>query len=197
MDLNSFVGGLALLVAAYTAYLTRQQVQMLKAGTASRNSPNRGGVQQWWRAPSVLAVALLAVITWVPWLYGLSQRPSFGPGRFEYGSLPDGRLFIAQEIQEDRPDRKIIAIAFHYYGNVDINDAPGLQKSKPFDFRKGVQLMIIEPDEAFKDEVKRGMSGTNFMTLDIPAGVTEDQFSTLRQAYKLGARLMVGAAKHP
>jgi hypothetical protein len=35
------------------------------------------------------------------------------------------------------------------------------------------------------------------MTLDVPEGVTRDQFSTLRQAYRLGAKLMFSAAKRP
>lgn len=197
MDFNTFIGILAFAATGYTAYLTRQQVQMLKTSTVSRRASKDTPTQPWWMTPTLLAVAFLALLTWVPWVYGLWYPTTLGSGRVEYGSLNDGRLYIARDIPEDKPDRNIIAVAFHYYGKVDINDQVGLQKSKPFDYRKGTQFITIEPDSIFFDEVSHGASGTNFMLLDVPHGITEDQFSTLRQAYKIGAKLMFSASKRP
>ena len=196
MELATFIGMLALGITAYTAYLTRQQVLMLKAGTTNRRQP-KPTIPAWWKTPSLLAMAFLALLTWVPWIVGFWFPATVAGGRVEYGNLNDGRLYITRDIAEDKPDRKIIAVAFHYFGKVDINDQVGLQKSRPFDYRKGTQFITISPDSIFFDEVRNGASGTNYMLLDVPQGITEDQFSTLRQAYKIGAKLMFSAAKRP
>jgi hypothetical protein len=194
MELSTFIGLLALVATVYTAYLQRRQVLMMKAAAASgRRATKNLPIQPWWRALTFLAVSFMAVLTWMPWIFSSYPQTM----HVQYGNLPDGRLYISMEVPEDKPGRKIIGVAFHYRGNVDVNDAGGLQKSKPYDYRKGTQFLSIEPDQIFSDEVRRGLSGTNFAAFNVPEGITEDQFSTLRQAYKLGAKLIFSASKNP
>lgn len=110
-----------------------------------------------------------------------------------YGLMPDSRPYVTIDLKENKPDRKVIAIALHYYGTVDGYDQEGLQKSKLFDYRSGSQTMIINADDRFLREAQ-GRT-TNFFLVDAPSGTNETQFSTLRQASNLGFRVIFLGAK--
>lgn len=109
--------------------------------------------------------------------------------------LPDGRLSTKLDLRENKPDRKIVIVALHYYGTVDGLDQTGLQKSSLFDYRIGEQTIIIQPDAKFIREAPN--YSTNFYLVDLPNGVSETQFSTLRQTFQLGAYLTFLGANGP
>jgi len=190
---NIIVGTIALIFAGFTLYYQHQSVALMRSAPMSaRQRAAMTPPAPWWKTRQVAAIALLAALTWVPWVYGLvyPQPLESAVGDFTYGRLPDGDMYVLAVLKNDKPDKKLIAVAFHYKGFVDENDAKDLQKSETYDYTKGQKILLIDPDEKFRNEVKAGLMGTNYRLLEIPNTVTKDQFSTLRQAAGVGGRVI-------
>jgi hypothetical protein len=190
MDFNLFnllVAVVGLIVMAYTAHLTRRQVRMTEANAVVVESTS-APMRRWWRAPTFLAVAFMAFLTWVPWIYGMTHH-SAPKTEVWYGELPDRQLYVTIDLKEEKPDRKVAVVVFHYYGTTDAMDQIGLQKSKLFDYRSGLRTILIQPDNKFIQEAVPGRVAYYYL-ISVPTGVSEDQFSTLRQAEKFGAELI-------
>jgi hypothetical protein len=152
-----------------------------------------------WRKRQTVIMIVLVILAWIPmivtWIYRDAQQPL--PVRIMVTNtlLPDGRLSTKLDLREDKPDRKIMVVALHYYGTLDGSDQPGLQKSALFDYRSGEQTIITQPDAKFIHEAPNYT--TNFYLINIPSGISETQFSTLRQAEKLGAYVTFAGANGP
>lgn len=85
-----------------------------------------------------------------------------------------------------RHSYKAGAVAFHYYGLLDINDTPGLQKSALYDIEHGPITMRIKPDAQFIEAVNKGQRNTQYALLLVPKNVQMNQFAVLQQAKSLG-----------
>lgn len=91
----------------------------------------------------------------------------------------DGRLLSAYSSQF-----KLAAVFFKWSGNPDFIDVEGLQKSNVYEIRHEAVRIVIALDQEF---LKTRPGANNFVALLIPNALRMDQFSTLRQAYALGA----------
>jgi len=94
-------------------------------------------------------------------------------------------------------DYRLAAVAFRYYGNGDIKDASNLQKSGLYDIENGKITIFIHLDEQFMRTMQHGEIRTNYFLLLVPNKVQPSQFSTLRQAESLGAKILQGGAGPP
>lgn len=81
-------------------------------------------------------------------------------------------------------------MCFHNFGTGDPDDITALQKSVLYDIRDEETTISIPLDNTFQEEVKRGLSGTNYRLLLVPNSVSMSQFSTLHEAYGLGIRVL-------
>jgi hypothetical protein len=111
-------------------------------------------------------------------------------------NLNDKALQITALSSQTRNDEKLLAIAFHYKGDVDINDVSELQKSALYDVRTGAQIMVFHYDDKFAAEFAAGIRNTNYFLFIVPSAFRPDGFSTVRQAFAQGARL-AGAGVGP
>jgi hypothetical protein len=197
---NFLVGVGTLLVSGALLYYTRESVSLMRDSMSARQRA-AADKTPWWRTKPVIAVVILAALTWVPWIYGLAY-PARAPATeevsdYNYGNLPDGDQFILATLKTTKPDKKVIGMVLHYNGLVDIKDAKGLQKSAPYDYTEGQKIILIDPDETFRREVQLGARGTNYFIIEVPKNVSSDQFNTLRQAENLGGTIIFQKAKTP
>lgn len=196
---NLLIAIIATIFAGWNLYYQREAVRLMKISTMSaRQRAVLGTPKPWWRNSQVGIVALLAALTWVPWVYGLSpfsiiEYPAVETAHF--GDLSDGDLYVLPTLKETKSDKKIIAAVLLYPGVVDIMDTQGLQKSEAYDFTKGQKICLISPDQSFRNARRNGVRNENFFLLEVPAAVTKDQFSTLRQAIGLGAKIIYQGSK--
>jgi len=63
--------------------------------------------------------------------------------------------------------------------------------------RVGAQMLLIHFDDKFANELVQGMHGTSYFLLIVPSSVRPDDFSTLRQAFSHGAKLVGGGSGPP
>jgi hypothetical protein len=192
------VGIITLLVAIASLYYQHETVRLMKVGASNaRQRAAAATGKPWWQSSQVLAVLLLASLTWVPWVYGLVVQEATPLVAINYGVLPDGNYFIRPVMKDTKPGKKLIGLVFHWKGEVDILDTKGLQKSEPYDYTKGEKFLLITPDEQFRADVQRGDAGTNYWVLEVPDNIDKTQFSTIRQAQKLGAKIVSQNSKTP
>jgi len=192
MEYQQLIPPLALLVAIYSAYLQRKQVRLTTAD--QEELPGISKPTPWWRAPTVIAVFVLALLTWIPWAVTSLRAPTIpaigiaGWGGFsqELGSMPLGVV-----VNEANPNIRLMGIAFHYTAETDFTDVSDLQKSAVYDARKGTQIIMIKANDKFIDEFRSGKHNrTNYMLLAIPTKLGNPHFSTLREAYALGIQTL-------
>lgn len=91
---------------------------------------------------------------------------------------------------------KLMGAAFLYYGDTDLKDVP-LAKSTMYDIGEGDIKILIPVDGQYKKDLTTRGGGTNYAVIFLPHGVKGDQFSTLRQALRLGAKDVRGANGPP
>jgi hypothetical protein len=183
---------LTLAVAAYGAFLQRRQVQLMAAAKPA----NRGSTASvWWRSPIIGAMAILTVLAWAPLVIGLlsPKLPQQKIGVASWGGLDlaHGTLPILAVMTDDNRDLKLMGIAYHYDGKTDFSDVKDLQKSALYDVRRGAENILIKADEIFINEaVTRQHVRTNYILLTVPAQLGQPNFSTLRQAFSMGAQMV-------
>jgi hypothetical protein len=199
MDLQLLIPILALAVAGYSAHLQRQQVNLMTAG--QNVLPGIPAGQSWWKSPTVIALFILVLLTWVPWLWTTFVSPKFQPyvTIVSWGALnlPAGQLQITAAVTATKENEKLEAIAFHYKGDVDVMDAKDLQKSAMYDVRAGIQILVIHIDDKFTGEILSGMRNTSYILLIVPSSLRPEDFSTLREAFARGAILVGGSVGPP
>jgi hypothetical protein len=191
MDYQLLVAVLALGIAGYTAHLQHQQVKLMQAG--QEDLPGLPGPPPWWKAPPVVAVFALALLTWAPWIVAAVKPKPFVIGAYGWGgiNLTTGTLPIVAVMSATDPNIKLMAIAFHYNGTTDFTDVKQLQKSALYDVRQGTQIIMIQADSDFIEDVtSKKQIGTNFMLLTVPAKLENPEFSTLRQAFSMGVQIV-------
>jgi hypothetical protein len=201
MDYQPWIGPLALVVAIYGAYHQTRQTRVMEAQSLPRAARRRGELPHvsWLRSPAILALVALALLAWAPWIitkynptpvtnkvfgeYKLQINPATGT----YAGMTLFMAFNSYGIRSYKNSGKIIGIAFHNYGYKDIDDISELQKSAPYDIKSEQQLLLINTNSAFVDEVNRGSKETFYGIVIIPNSAAADSFTTMRQAKAMGA----------
>jgi hypothetical protein len=109
------------------------------------------------------------------------------------GTMP---IFVV--VNETNPDIKLMGIAYHYVGDIDVMDVSELQKSALYDARRGAEVILIKASNTFIAEMASGLHfRTNYVLLAVPAKLGNPQFSTLRQAFALGIKTIWGGTGPP
>jgi len=188
---NFIIPAIATVLTGWNVYYQYQAVQIMKASAVSQRQRAAAAPKSWWSSPQIWIVALLAAVTWIPWIYGLINTPSSGAeyGYSSWGVLPDGELYYSTIFNESKPDRKLILVSFHRSALVDIKDQTSLQRSEPYDYTTGLKTLVIDPDQKFRNEAAFGAS-PSFVLLDMPNTVNKSQFSTIRQAVAIGGKIL-------
>jgi hypothetical protein len=139
-----------------------------------------------------LTVALTGAV-WQQLRGPLSQTPQNNIGAaskewdsFTVGILPGNNFYVKTYLLNNKPDKKIIAVAFLKDTSKDDNDIM-LQKSERYDYTRGERFFQINTNQDFKGRMHKG-SQVSVVLLEVPDSVTPEQFSTLRQAEALGAK---------
>ena len=83
---------------------------------------------------------------------------------------------------------KVVAMCFRWNGVGDVLDAEGLQKSDAITIRSERISILIQTDSKFYESVMRDSGCTDYAVILVPNEVNTTMFSTLRQAYALGAQ---------
>jgi hypothetical protein len=184
-DFSIVIALVSLFVGFAGIYYQRRQTLMAEQQSVIRNRN-----YSWITSPAVLAMAALGIVAWVPAIMWLLQGPN--PRVLSWGGVLNVSP-IALQITVDGSSLKwyveryrLIAVAFHYFGEQDIDDVDGIQKSQPYDIRREPQVVMVRPDSKFIAEILRGSVTTNYHLLLVPRGVNDKAFATLRQAKQLG-----------
>src|SRR5262245_38633997 len=83
MDYQLALAILALLVAAYAAYLQREQLKLTAA--ASKKGAAKAVVRPWWSSASFIALLIVTALAWVP--FGISTWQNWKEVRVGVGVL--------------------------------------------------------------------------------------------------------------
>ena len=201
MDYQSLLGVLAVILAAYSAYNQRKQTQMMviQASTAKALKGVKNSAP-WWISFHFLALVVVAALAWVPFLIGaLQETPARVATWGQSPTIPNASQIIVDgtSLSKYKSRYRMIAICFHWFGKQDIQDMDPLQKSAVMDIQDGAQLMPIFYDDTFTKEMQSGQHGTIYALLIIPKEHAQEGFSTLRQAYSLGAKTVWNAGGPP
>lgn len=152
-------------------------------------------------------MAVLCILAWVPTI--MSQFPPIPNGGEDqlaqsgYGGTPlPGQFYVAangRHIMQYASSSKYKLVASLYFddGAQAEIDAPNLQKSAPYDLSDRELIEIaIKPSpgyiQSFNGRMVKG--GTKFALLLVPNNVSPSNFSTIREAQKLGASYLWGGA---
>lgn len=195
-------------IGAYGTYLQKKQLQlMLRAKGKKGVAPSPG----FWRSNGQLVVMFVcAAIAWVPYVisrdqpqpttlqYMLKWGPVAPPGVDENAnSIPVGLLKYVKvvarghELLPYKDKYRVGAVSFHYLGTTDVDDVDNLQKSNLYDIRDDAIELYIPVNEAFRQEIAHGGSGhTNYHLLVVPKERSMGDFTTMRQAKALGAKVV-------
>jgi len=155
---------------------------------------------QWWSSLQFWALITLVVLAWIP--YGIDlfkETPARVAAWGMSPTIPNASQIIVDgtSLSKYKAGYRMVAICFHWYGKEDVQDREPIERSAVMDIQDGPQLMPIFYDDTFKNEVAAGGHGTTYMLLIIPAPSANNQFSTLRQAYSLGAKPVWSAGGPP
>jgi hypothetical protein len=177
----------SLLAAAIGVYYQRRQTLVAEAEILKGRQLGKS----WITSPAVITMVALAVLAWIPSIKWLLEAPH--PEILGWGGVL-GMQPLTLEITVNGSSldwysnsHRLIAVAMHYYGDKDISDVDAIQKSPPFEIRKGAVVIMIRPKETYVNEFVHGAINTNYHLLLVPRGVNDKAFSTLRQAKELGA----------
>jgi hypothetical protein len=198
METYNFIVGLCGLVfMGATLVYTRESVVLMRKNMSARQKAFASATP-WWKSKSIAIMLGLALLTWARWVYGLIFPPTpEAISDYAYGTVQTGDEYILAFLKQTKKDKKVIGLAFHYDGRQDVKDTAGLQKSKPYDYDQGRVMMIIDPDQTFRNQRAMRMRGTNYYVIEVPDGLAPEQFSTLRQAEKLGGKVIFSKGKLP
>jgi hypothetical protein len=85
---------------------------------------------------------------------------------------------------------KLIGIAVHSYGNIDVEDVSNLQKSSSYYIKPELQTLLITTDQQFLGELNKGDHLTIYFLVLIPESISSFTFTTLHQARSGGAKIL-------
>jgi hypothetical protein len=74
-----------------------------------------------------------------------------------------------------------------------VDDTEEIQKSQVLDIRKSRLEFYIRPDQKFVSLLNQG-SGVNYAIIILPTDMSATSFSTMRQAKKQGAEILVAGS---
>lgn len=189
---------LPIAISAIGVGLSYWQVRIMKQQIASLPHQKNKRVEQEKQLlrrlyTPVIIMAILVVLAWVPYFLTTPSAPpdpvsAWGMDAQFVPSRPVMQMLVNQDgLAKYRAKYRMVAVAFHYYGDGDVKDTTGLQKSGLFDIGTGQQKILIRPGDEYTQALLKGDHGTFYALLLVPNGITLAQFSTLREAQRLGA----------
>lgn len=183
---------LSTIFAVVSIYYAREQVIL-----ASKKQRAKGAattIPPWWKTPTVLALAVLAVLNWVPHFMPEDDSAQLNTAVLGWGSAPDidpahpiansQVIVTGYPLGKYKSKYRIAAVMIKFQGKVDFTDSIPLAKSALYHISADQTRIIIHKD----DEFLKLPGGTNYVALLVPEGVEMDSFRTLRQAYALGVK---------
>lgn len=193
---------MALLVAIYGVYHTREQTKMMRAQAATPPSASHNQQQRWWLSRPVVAMVALVLLAWVPtflawWNAPPPQAQTIGWGVF--AQRPNTGYIAADTtalIAKYKAGYRLIGVAYHNFGTIDQNDITTLSKSAPYEIA-GSNMILIPYSKDFMDELAAGAHTTTYILMMVPRALGPDSFSTIREALSVGAILEGGGAGPP
>jgi hypothetical protein len=82
---------------------------------------------------------------------------------------------------------KLIGVCFHHKRTGDVIDEPNISKSGLYEIEPREIHIMIPWNDQFITELVNGVTETNYELLVVPAIVSPDSFSTIRQVVAMGA----------
>jgi hypothetical protein len=201
-DYQLLLSILGLLVMVYGAHHQRKQTNLMESQVLSRAARRRGEIPRliWWKSPAIWVLSILMILNWGPYILStinndlVIQNKTFGisSGTVDLGShkFTDLGLRVTvdgNEIYKYSPWR-VMAVAFIWTPDKDVNDVQELQKSTAFDIRKDEMVFLFKGSPKLVDQFNKG-APINYAVIILPKNLTPDSFVTLRQAKELGARI--------
>jgi hypothetical protein len=185
------IGGLGLLMQNKQISLAEAQ---LLAAAKKKVAPKVGFFKQYW---PLVCMLVLATTSWLPYLLSTHYPPIY---MSNWGVWPLGLKIDDPQIhgrviadggllQKYHGDYKLAAVAFFHIASVDAYDEEGLQKSSLYEIRDEPIEIAIPWSDTFRKMVLQGDTGTNYVLLLIPKGVSMPDFETLHQAEALGVKI--------
>lgn len=202
-------------VGATDAHVTcRRRWHLLSASADSNNGstgsgePGQGRTPTRRRRENIMVedtadsrLMVLVMLSWLPYFIYPHERLYRAPANFgAVQILPGDKMILPVQINlsdfigEYADNYRAVVVAFHYNGGLDASDTQGLQKSAPHDVRYGDDVFQIPVDDEFRNQIRNGVKGTNYVIVFLPKSVSPDQFKTLHEAEALGAHILqIGA----
>lgn len=175
-------------------------MKLMEGQSTPKGKSSRVISPPWWKTPPVIAMAVLAAISWIPYFLvhqseelrndGMDHLAVTGWGGDR--DLGPGYLYVMADGNHFLPYRskyKLLSLCITWDGLSDIVDAAPLYKSYAFDIKPGPIKLGIKP---LVDKI-----GPNYALLALPIGVEPSSFSTIRQAQAMGAKFVWGGASVP
>jgi hypothetical protein len=187
----------------YAAYWQRKSVIMTMEAQRANNLDGTVQPLAWWKSPPFVALFILACSLWGPYILSRLSAPtqlhSVSMGLSGQADILDHFLNATITISMDGNEihtyqpKKAMAVAFHWPTDKDVDDTEDIQKSQVLDIRNSPLAFYIHPDQKFIDMLNRG-AGINYAIIILPAGVSANGFSTMRQAKMEGAEILPAGA---
>lgn len=197
---NLIIPLIGVALTGWNVYYQREAVRLMRGSAVSPRARAAMAAVSWWKTPQVALMVGLMLLTWVPFGYGLIYPPydeAAFADEIKWGGLLDGAQYMSVILKQTKQNHKIILVVLHYSGLGDIKDQTNIEKSEPYDYIKGLNTFIVDPNENFRREVAAGKRAVSFLLLDVPAVVPPAQFSTIRQAIALGGSIVLTRGTEP
>jgi hypothetical protein len=151
-----------------------------------------------WSAVLASVCLIASIVGWLKLVTGPDEVDSIvNPARFvaAFGSVAPGTCTVDVEpnvIWSHRDRYRLAAGCFVYDGTVDIADAPHLQVTKAYDMTRSTLSMSLDWTDSFQQYLKGARRGEfTYVVFLLPKGVEPGNFSTIRQARAMGARVVL------
>jgi hypothetical protein len=190
---------LGLLIAGYAAFLQQKQVNLIISQTPKPDAAMLA--RPLWKSPIVIVMFILACLTWGPYVLThfptdkTTTIPNLGitieGDADQFNRFLNATLSISidgNQIYGYSP-QKVMAVAFHWPTDRDIDDAQDLQKSQVLDIRKSSLTFYMNTSQSFLDLVNKG-SPIYYAIIILPTNISGDSFSTMRQVKIEGAKIL-------
>jgi hypothetical protein len=200
--LGTVFGFVAMVSNVYSAYWQRRSVMMAIEARGQENRPEAIPQSAWWINPSVIALFLLSCSLWGRYILSHVTRETSTTIRTVGTDISGSTdifghfLQIAITLSVDGNEiysyfpQKVMAIAFHWPTDTDVDDTPELQKSPVYDIKKSTLTFYIKTADQKFINLLNGGTGINYALIILPTGVGGDSFTTMRQAKMEGAKIL-------
>jgi hypothetical protein len=136
MEFQRWIGPLALLIAVVGVYYQRRQTRMMESQATealARAARRRGETIRihWWKTPAIPVLLVLVILAWMPYFLKIEDPIIVKDVHWgAYHMDPTGQKLIlqlsadfGQLLGRFGSEYRIMALAAHFSGNIDPNDA--------------------------------------------------------------------------